>query len=284
MIPQRVDREISWQELESAAFPLDFQKVLLASRNDASPAFAYQNGQWFTTWLSHDLPKWTKEDHWFAPALLVGKKLVLPAPLSATTRFVTTDAGVTLPMWELRWRFDEATVTQWLFSYRVASKAEPATYVRFQLENAPAGVRLALGLGRRPNCHYWDEKSRTRTPLPFFTLSPDYRREGRAILNAAGDVILESAQEFELEKSGPVEMLATITPDTDGNVYVRTPQTGTQVGSNPLTTNQFDAAREKISTRAGRAICDPVLRLDCRRRNGCDGSTSGNRRWPRSRE
>ena len=32
--------------------------------------FAYQNGQWFTTWLSHDLPKWTKEDHWFAPAIL----------------------------------------------------------------------------------------------------------------------------------------------------------------------------------------------------------------------
>ena len=143
VIPQHVAREVSWQELESAAFPLDFQKVLLASRNDANPAFAYQNGQWFTTWISHDLPKWTKEDHWFAPALLVGKKLVRPAPLSATTEFVTAETGVTLPLWKLRWQFGEATVTQWLFSYRTTAKAEPATYVRFQMENC-AG-RLEAG-------------------------------------------------------------------------------------------------------------------------------------------
>jgi hypothetical protein len=225
VIPQRVERGIGWSDLASAAYPLDFQKVLLASRNDASPAFAYQNGQWFTTWLSHDLPKWTKEDHWFAPALRVGDNLIRPTPLSASTSFATTDDGVTLPLWRLRWRFEDTTITQWLFSHRASADAEPATYVKFQLENPPAGARLALALGRRPNCHYWDEKSRARTPIPFFTLPPNYRQEKRLVVDADGKTILESAQDFRLEKSGPDEMLATFEPDEQGCIYLRTPQT-----------------------------------------------------------
>ena len=242
VIPERPGREISWQELEAAAYPLDFQKVLLASRNDASPGFAYQNGQWFTTWLSHDLPKWTKEDHWFAPAIRIGDKLVRPAPLSATTNFVTTDAGVTLPMWTLRWRYGETKVTQSLFSQRANAESDPAVLVRFRLENAPAGARLTLGMGRRPNCHYWDDKTRERTPIPFFTLPPNYQREGRKILDGAGKVILESAQEFELESCGPVEMLATFVPDADGNVYLRTPQTESKVGESAFDKQQYEAA------------------------------------------
>jgi hypothetical protein len=55
----KVAREIPWHELESKALPLDFQKVLLASLNDASPAFAFQNGQWTTTWPSH-AAQWAK--------------------------------------------------------------------------------------------------------------------------------------------------------------------------------------------------------------------------------
>ena len=63
IIPANLDREMSWSELESKAYPLDFQKILLASFNDSNPAFAFENGQWLTTWLSRDLPKWNKEDH-----------------------------------------------------------------------------------------------------------------------------------------------------------------------------------------------------------------------------
>lgn len=243
IIPQRVGREIPWQDLESAAYPLDFQKVLLASRNDASPAFAYQNGQWFTTWLSHDLPKWTKEDHWFAPALSVGGELVRPAPLSAVSEFVTTEAGVTLPQWKLRWKFGEASVTQWLFSHRLTSDADPATYVRFQLENAPAGTKLVLGLGRRPNGHYWDDKSRGRTPIPFLTLPPDYRREERTIVDATGNVVLESAEDFELETSGPIEMRVTFEADGEGCVFIRTPQTASKSVAAPFDQEQIETAR-----------------------------------------
>src|SRR4029079_14316339 len=70
VIPADLDHEMSWSELKAKAYPLDFQKILLASFNDSNPAFAFHDGQWFTTWLSQDLPKWNKEDHWFAPALL----------------------------------------------------------------------------------------------------------------------------------------------------------------------------------------------------------------------
>lgn len=244
VIPERPDREVSWQELEAAAYPLDFQKVLVASRNDASPGFAYQNGQWFTTWLSHDLPKWTKEDHWFAPAIRIGDKLVRPAPLSATTEFVTTDDGVTLPMWTLRWKYGKATVTQTLFSQRETAESNPAVFVRLRLENAPSGARFVLGMGRRPNCHYWDDKTRERTPIPFFTLPPNYKREERAILDGAGKVILESAQEIKLESCGPVEMLATFVPDADGNVFLRTPQTKSEVDETAFDAQQYEAARK----------------------------------------
>ncbi|MEX2092640.1 MAG: hypothetical protein WD971_08175 [Pirellulales bacterium] len=246
VIPAMSPHEITWSELAAAAYPLDFQKVLLASRNDASPAFAYQNGQWFTTWLSHDLPKWTKEDHWFAPALLVGDTLVRPAPLSAETDFVTTEAGVTLPMWTLRWRFGATTVTQWMFSHRTSAGKPPSAFVRFRLENAPPGARLALGMGRRPNCHYWDDKGRERSPVAFLTLAPDYRRERRSIVDGAGKLILASAQDVRLEAIGPVETLAIFVPDAGGNVYVRTPQTEVDEDGLPLTAQIYDSAEKEF--------------------------------------
>jgi len=246
VIPQRVAHPIPWNELASAAFPLDFQKVLLASRNDASPAFAYQNGQWFTTWLSHDLPRWTKEDHWFAPALRVGDRLIRPAPLSATSSFITMDDGVTLPLWQLRWRFEGTTVTQQLFSHRASADAEPAIYVKIQLERAPADAKLVLVLGRRPNCHYWDDKSRERTPLPFLTLRPNYQRQGHRIVAGDGRLILDSAQDFELGPSGPVEMLATFEPDEAGCVYVRTPQTSVEPASARFNSNIYRSSEQEF--------------------------------------
>ena len=249
VIPAMAPREIPWSELESVAYPLDFQKVLLASRNDSSPAFAYQNGQWFTTWLSHDLPKWTKEDHWFAPALVIGDKLVRPAPLSAATTFVTTGAGVTIPLWTLRWRFGDATVTQWIFSQRADASAPPSVFVRFRLQTAPAGARLALGMGRRPNCHYWDDKTRERSPVAFFTLAPNYRLQGQSILDGAGKLILASAQVVRLDAIGPVEMLATFAPDADGNVYVRTPQTDADHAPPSMEAETYKTA-EQDSTRS----------------------------------
>ena len=138
-IPHATSSELSWTELESIAFPLDFQKVLVASANDSSPGFVFQNGQWLTTWLSRDLPKWTKEDHWFAPALLIGDKLVRPAPISAETSFVTTGEGVTLPLWTLEWKFQEITIRQEIFSHPTADGG-PQIYVRLHFDNAPPGA------------------------------------------------------------------------------------------------------------------------------------------------
>jgi hypothetical protein len=247
VIPAMMAREIPWSELESAAYPLDFQKVLLASQNDANPAFAYQNGQWFTTWLSHDLPKWTKEDHWFSPALLVGEKLVRPAPLSAETAFVTTEAGVTLPLWKLRWQFGGTIIAQWMFSHRASSSEPASVFVHFHLEHAPAGARLALGMGRRPNCHYWDDKSHERMPVAFFTLPPNYRREGRSIVDGADRLILASAHDFQLEAIGPVETLATFVPDTNGNVYVCTPQTVAVDVATPLTAESYNKTEKEFA-------------------------------------
>jgi len=67
------------------------------------------------------LPKWMKEDHWFAPALLIDHRLVRPAPLSAKTRFVTTSRGETLPLRTLEWQFQEITVRQSVLSHPTAS-------------------------------------------------------------------------------------------------------------------------------------------------------------------
>lgn len=39
-------KELSWEELESKALPLDYQKILISGVNDPDAGFAYQNGQW----------------------------------------------------------------------------------------------------------------------------------------------------------------------------------------------------------------------------------------------
>ncbi len=233
IIAPRVAREIPWRELEAQALPLDFQKVLLASFNDSSPAFAFQDAQWITTWPSDGTQKWAKEDHWFAPALLVGETLVRPAPLSARTSFSKTPDGRTQPCWTLVWSHEGVTVRQELLSVRIPAAADPRLWVRLQVENAPPGVRLALGMGRRVNAHYWDDRSLERTPIPFFTQEPRYRRDGNAVRDAQGRDILVSEQPFTLEPLGPVEMLAVFSADAQGNVYLQTPQTPTTAGLSP---------------------------------------------------
>ncbi len=234
IIPRRVDREIPWAELERAAWPLDFQKVLIAGPHDASPAFAFQNGQWFTTWLSRDLPKWNKEDHWFAPALLIGDTLIRPAPLSAKTAFLKTAAGVTLPMWMLEWSHGPTRLRQELFSHR------SRVFVRFELHDAPAGAQLALGTGRRPNVHYWDDTKRERTPLPFFTLEPKTRREGNRLVDHANVTLLSSPQPFTVTSLGPFENLLAFAPDV-ARVTVITPQVDT---ATPI--QDYDEARAEF--------------------------------------
>lgn len=242
----KVDREMSWDEIAGAAWPLDFQKVLLASFNDASPAFAFQNGQWFTTWLSRDLPQWNKEDHWFAPALLIGNTLVRPAPLSARTTWLKTTSGATLPAWNLEWRHEGITVRQQLLSLRASGDAAPRVWVRFELEHAPAGVKLALGLGRRINAHYWDDKKRERTPEPFFTLAPRYHVERGSVVDAWNHVILSSAQPFTLEPLGPVEMLAVFEPVADGRVVLTTPQTEQSAPTRSVTTADYARSADEF--------------------------------------
>ena len=253
-LPPALDRELSWEELASIAFPLDFQKVLVASAHDASPGFVFQNGQWLTTWLSRDLPKWTKEDHWFAPALLIDDQLVRPAPLSARTGFVTTDTGRTLPLWTLEWDYQGATVRQWIFSHP-ATDGVPHVYVRLQIRNAPKGVRLALGVGRRPNAHYWDNPEHERTPIPFFTLPAGYRQADRQLIDAWDHLILESAQPFELEAIGPVEMLLTFAADEEGNVDLRTPQAETVTGGRHVGRRAFCRSAEGVRAHLVRTTC-----------------------------
>ncbi|MCA9231079.1 MAG: hypothetical protein KDA57_10530 [Planctomycetales bacterium] len=237
-IPPAIDRELSWAELESMALPLDFQKVLVASPNDASPGFVFQNGQWLTTWLSRDLPKWTKEDHWFAPALLIDGKLIRPAPLSAKTGFATSNTGATLPRWTLEWSYQEISVRQSIFSYPSAA-GNPEVYVQLHLENAPTGVRLALGVGRRPNVHYWDNREHERTPIPFFTLPAGYRQQGQRLIDRWDNLIIESAQDFRLEQLGPVEMLLTFDADERGDVYLRSPQVETSASAKRFGVSDF---------------------------------------------
>ncbi len=226
IIPGDLSHEFAWDQLAAAAWPLDFQKVLLASPHDASPAFAYQNGQWLTTWARRDLAEGGKEDHWFAPALMRGDRLFRPAPLSARTSFSKSSTGKLLPQWNLEWTHDGATVRQSMFSYQPAGAASSSLFVRFQLEQTSPGTLVAIGVGRRPNAHYWDDKSRERTPIPFFTLQPGYRQQGRQLLDAGDRVVLESRQDFSLEKCGPLEMMLLFTPDERGCVELATPQVG----------------------------------------------------------
>lgn len=218
IIPFQSKQEVSWKELERAAWPLDFQKILLAGLNDSSPTFAYQNGQWFTTWKSADLPGSGKEDHWFAPALLIDGKLIRPAPLSAKTAFVENSEGTTLPIWTLEWSHQGTTVRQEIFSLRSCS------FVRFQLEGETERIRLAIGTGRRPNNHYWDDPKAARTPIPFFTTPAEIRREGNRVINQWNRTTLLSGQAFVLEPLGPVEHVLLFDPDEDGRVTLFTPQ------------------------------------------------------------
>lgn len=246
-LPPAVDHELSWSTLESFAYPLDFQKVLLASANDSSPGFAFQNGQWLTTWLSQDLPKWTKEDHWFAPALLIGDQLVRPAPLSAKTNFMTTADGKTLPRWTLEWQYKEIKVRQSLFSQPVGESG-PHVHVKFDVENGPENLKLALGVGRRPNVHYWDNLEHERTAIPFFTLAPKYRKQGKALIDPWDKIVLESAQDFTLETIGPVEMLLTFTPTKNGSVYLRTPQSEVAKSDRRFSEFEFLAAQKNFES------------------------------------
>lgn len=226
IIPEGVSHEISWDDLEKAAWPLDFQKILLASPNDAAPGFAWQNGQWITTWRTRDprLAGDTKEDHWFAPALLVGDTLIRPAPLSARPSFLKTPEGRTLPQVSFEWTLGEATVRQTLFSHRDEPSGGSRIFVRFEISNAPSDARLALGIGIRPNCHHWDNSKHPRTPVPFFSMEPVVRRVDRAVFDADGSLLLASAQPFTLEPLGPLEKLLVFVLPPDGRVEITTPQ------------------------------------------------------------
>jgi hypothetical protein len=101
-------------------------------------------------------------------------------------------------------------------------------------------------MGRRPNCHYWDDKSRERTPLAFFSLAPEYRLAGRSIIDGAGRLILSSAGDVQLEAIGPVEMLATFVPDAKGNVFLNTPQTDSKPSATPFSEQAYSTARREF--------------------------------------
>lgn len=247
IIPEGVSHEISWDDLEKAAWPLDFQKVLLASPNDAAPGFAWQNGQWITTWRTRDprLAGDAKEDHWFAPALLVGDTIIRPAPLSARSSFLKTPEGRTLPQVSFEWSFGEATVRQTLFSHRNEPNGGSRIFVRFEISNAPSGVRLALGLGIRPNCHHWDNSKQPRTPVLFFSMEPVVRKVDRAVFDADGSLLLASDQPFTLETLGPLEKLLVFALPPNGRIEITTPQAADFLPSSTAK-DSFAAAEESF--------------------------------------
>jgi hypothetical protein len=111
-----------------------------------------------------------------------------------------------------------------MFSQRAAGTDLARVFVRFQVTGAPAGARLALGVGRRPNVHYWDVTHRERTPVPFFALRSKYRQAGQRLVDQADRVVLESTQPFRVESMGPVEMLLVFDADGSGAVEISTPQ------------------------------------------------------------
>ena len=224
IIPQDLEHELPWQTIEAAAWPLDFQKVLLAVPNDPSPAFAYQNGQWFTTWPVFDDRNGAKEDRWFAPALAFGDKLVRPAPLSAETSFVRTASGKLVPQWNLIWHYKNTRIRQSLLSFQTRDFKAAAVFVKFEIDGAPAGTRLALGTGCRLNAHYWDDKTRERTPVPFLAVKSRCVQRDRKLLDQHDRVLLKSRNQFEVEDLGSFEDLLLFTPQADGSVELCTPQ------------------------------------------------------------
>ena len=128
-----------------------------------------------------------------------------------------------MPIWSLEWSHGPTVVHEELFSWRIGGGA-PQVVVGFRLENAPKDVRLAVGIGRRPNVHYWDDRSFERMPLPFLTCEPDWEGDGLTMRNSQGDVVLKSPHvtlRSFITSRREIEVESRFTPFADGDSSLR---------------------------------------------------------------
>jgi len=248
------NKELSWEELESKALPLDYQKILLAGVNDPDPGFAYQNGQWFVTWNGSDGSQVKPEfydqiDSWFAPAIGIGKEVIRPAPLSARTSFYKDQTGRYLPLLTVEWvcplsNDQEIKITQRLFEEEMDGVKQ--LFVSLKMENAPSGAHFIIGHGIRPNTHYWDHYGKTNTPVPFFTDQDKPQKKGDFVLqDEINSVVLRANVPFLLVHSGVTETMLDFEAGYQ-EVYLAVPQTRTDQLTGRVTPEDFLKAYNKF--------------------------------------
>jgi hypothetical protein len=243
-------REISWKELESKAFPLDYQKMLLSGINDSDPGFVYQNGQWFVTWPgsdgSHILPEWNKKmDIWFIPAIRLGKEIIRPAPLSAKIRFFKNKNERSLPLLIVEWIFQssdnkEIKIIQSLFSEVL--NGIPQLIVHMKMNDPTQRANFVIGHGKRPYAHYWDDLSVRRTPIPFFMSQFNLTKKNDYVLtDEIGSVIMCSSVPIRILHSGISETLLEF-DNQNSEIFLSTPQIRTEDLSKAITKKDFKEA------------------------------------------
>lgn len=247
LIGKSGEKELSWQEIESKAFPLDYQKILLAGINDPDPGFVYQNGQWFVTWTGSEGTAWNnKKDYWFAPALCIGHEIIRPAPLSAKTQFLPNKEGRMLPLFRMEWAYTLSSrkvikVSQEMFSETV--DGIPQLFVQLTMDDPTHKARLVLGQGKRPYVHFLDGSSTNNTPVPFFTTPSILNKKGEQVLtDEAESVVMRSSAALHTTPSGMSETLIEFEGRAT-QVYLAIPQSRTSHLSNPLTREDYQKAR-----------------------------------------
>ncbi len=264
LLKKSPQKEITWKELESKALPLDYQKILLSGINDPDPGFAYQNGQWFVTWLGSDGSRtqreWNKKkDIWFAPAVRIGKEIIRPAPLSARTSFFENKNGRILPLLIIEWIYqsperEEKKVIQSLFSEEM--DGIPQIFVHIKIDEPQQEANFVIGHGKRPNAHYWGDLSLERTPVPYFTSQSNITKKSDYVLmDEIESVVMRSSVPIQILHSGISETLLEF--DTkNSEIFLSTPQIRTENLSKPITKKEFRKARKKFEEKWSTLLSD----------------------------
>lgn len=209
-------REWSWREIEALAYPLNFQKFLLANRNDRNPAFFYESGLWFTTVRSMQLEQETrgaaKEDRWFLPVVVRGDTdLVRAAPLATDVLWqgsaINQDSlGTWIRQWPRQSResfYQELTSTTQYYQNRGGA-------VRVSLRGVGSDERLGLIVGRRPSIHFWNRSDLGDRVLSYLALKTRFQyfhneSQGAfpySLVDTDGQLVLSSNCDFEIKSLG----------------------------------------------------------------------------------
>ena len=227
IIPEVLQDRNAWQALEAAATPSRFSEGLVGSAQRCDSCVRLSKRA-----VVHDLACNERSKGFQSRSVVRSRprnwqQNVSPSPLSAQTGFAKTASGRLVPQWTVIWSYENTRIRQSLFSYQPQGFQSPAVFVRFEINNAPVGSRLAVGTGRRLNANYWDDKSLERTPVPFFTLEPGCRQVSGRLLDQDGRVLFVSNNPITLDHLGQFEDLLLLAPDTHGIVELCTPQGGT---------------------------------------------------------